>query len=158
MCAGRPNSYLRTEQTFENYRLHLEWRWPVSATNSGVLLHIQTPDVVWPPCIQCQLKAGRAGDFILMNGTAITVNGAELKSDFGPGRQWTFENPVESSEKAAGQWNDYEITCHEGLIRCWVNGVLQSQGTAASVTSGFIGLQGEAGPIEFRNIYIEPMN
>ena len=155
LCAGQPNSYLRTDKSFSNYRLHVEWRWPAAATNSGVFVHTQTPDVVWPPCIQCQLKAGRAGDIIVMNGQSLTINGTQLQSEAGPGGQQTFENKVESSEKAPGQWNQYGITCDNGDIKCWVNGVLQSEGTAASVTSGFIALQGEAGPIEFRNIYIE---
>lgn len=63
-----------------------------------------------------------------------------------------------SSEKPAGQWNAYDIHCDGDIIRCYVNDVLQNEGTAATITSGWICLQSEGSPIEFRNIYIEPAN
>src|SRR5256885_12104583 len=33
--------------------------------NSGVLLHCQRDDTVWPHCIEAQLRSGRAGDIWL---------------------------------------------------------------------------------------------
>ena len=33
--------YIRTEIPYADYRLNAEWRWPDSATNSGIFLHIQ---------------------------------------------------------------------------------------------------------------------
>jgi len=38
-----------------------------------------------------------------------------------------------------------------------VNGVLQNDVTGASVASCAIGLQAEGKPVEFRNLYIEPL-
>jgi hypothetical protein len=38
-----------------------------------------------------------------------------------------------------------------------VNGVLQNVATGCSVSSGKICLQSEGTPIEYRNIYIEPL-
>ena len=38
------------------------------ADNTGVLVHIQSPDKVWPMCIQNQGKSGRQGDLFLMAG------------------------------------------------------------------------------------------
>jgi len=155
-CTGKPNGYMRTEDKYENYRLHLEWRWPSKPTNSGVLLHATGPDNVWPRTIECQLKAGSAGDFVLINGTGITVDG-ENKQNIE--QQYVIISKKEqSSEKPAGQWNTYDICCEADTIRCRVNGVLQNEGTAATETSGWICLQSEGGPIEFRNIYIEPLN
>lgn len=155
-CEGKPNGYMRTKAEFKNYKLHLEWRWPDEPTNSGVLLHSRGEDKVWPRCIECQLKAGSAGDFVLINGTGITVDGRDRQD---VNRQFvgiTKKQP--SSEKSPGQWNSYDIDCNEDVIRCYVNGVLQNLGTNATDTSGWICLQSEGGPIEFRNIYIEPLN
>ena len=64
----------------------------------------------------------------------------------------------QSSEKPSGQWNLDDIGCDKDTISCYVNGVLQNEGTAATVSAGWICLQSEGGPIEFRNIYIEPLN
>ena len=63
-----------------------------------------------------------------------------------------------SSEKPAGEWNEYDILCKGDTIVCHVNGILQNEGTAATITSGWICLQSEGSPIEFRNIYVEPAN
>ena len=155
-CAGKPNGYMRTKDKYENYRLHVEWRWPDEPTNSGVLLHAAGTDQVWPQCIECQLKAGSAGDFVLMGGAGITVDGKNMQN---PEKRFVvIAKKEQSSEKPAGQWNTYDIHSNNGTISCYVNGVLQNEGTAASLTAGWICLQSEGGPIEFRNIYIEPLN
>jgi len=64
---------------------------------------------------------------------------------------------AKSSEKPKGQWNTYEIVCQGQTIRAKVNGVLQTDVTGANVTAGKICLQSEGAPIEFRNVYIEPL-
>ncbi len=155
-CIGKPNGYMRTKAKYANYRLHVEWRWPENPTNSGVFLHAGGQDKVWPRTIECQLKAGSAGDFVLINGPGITVDGVNKQN---PDKQFVgVAKKHQSSEKPAGQWNTYDIHCEGDSIRCLVNGVLQNEGTDATDTSGWICLQSEGGPIEFRNIYIEPLN
>jgi len=154
-CEGKPNGYMRTKAKYANYRLHVEWRWPGEPANSGVFLHAGGPDKVWPRTIECQLKAGSAGDFVLINGPGITVDGVNKQN---AEKQFVgVRKKQESSEKPAGQWNTYDIHCEGDSIRCFVNGVLQNEGLAATDTSGWICLQSEGGPIEFRNIYIEPL-
>lgn len=154
-CTGRPNGYIRTKTAYKNYKLHLEWRWPGEPANSGVLLHASGEDKLWPRCIESQLMAGNAGDLVLMSGAGITVDG-QSKQD--PSRFVIIKKKEQSSEMAPGRWNVYQIYCEGGLIRCYVNGVLQNEGTNATVTSGWICLQSEGGPIEFRNIYIESLD
>jgi len=146
---------MRTESAYSDYKLHLEWRWAEKPTNSGVLLHMTGPDKVWPHSIECQLMHENAGDFWLIGGAAITVDGKRISSSEGPSRA---PKKHESSEKPAGQWNSYDIYCRGDTVRCYVNGVLQNEGTNASDTSGKICLQSEGSPIEFRNIYIESLN
>ena len=155
-CTGTPNGYIRTTDSHSNYHLHLEWRWPETPTNSGVLLHARGNDEVWPACIECQLKAGNAGDLVLINGTGIAVGGVDRTNS---ARQFVvIEKKLPTSEVPAGQWNSYDIYCQGDSIRCLVNGILQNEGTDASVTSGWICLQSEGSPIEFRNIYIESLD
>jgi len=154
-CTGKPNGYMRTIDEYKNYYLHVEWRWPDEPTNSGVLLHTTGPDKIWPRAIECQLQAGNAGDFVLMNGPGITVNGENKQN---PQQQYVvIPKKEQSSEKPAGQWNTYDIYCDADSIRCYVNGRLQNEGTAPTDTSGAICLQSEGGPIEFRHIYKVPL-
>jgi len=155
-CEGKPNGYMRTKAEYKNYKLHLEWRWTAEPSNSGVLLHSSGADKVWPRCIECQLKGGSAGDFVLINGTGVTVDGRDRQD---VNKQFvSVKKKQQSNEKSPRQWNRYDIDCDQDVIRCYVNGVLQNVGTNASDTSGWICLQSEGGPIEFRNIYIEPLD
>lgn len=156
-CEGKPNGYIRTEEEFSDYKLHVEWRWPQQPANSGVLLHATGPDKLWPLCIEAQLANGNAGDFIAVGqGSKITVNGMEyLPAPDKTSIRVAKQQPT--SEKAAGQWNSYDIICEKDTIRLYVNGVLQNTATQSSRTQGAICLQSEGGPIEFRNIYLEPL-
>lgn len=153
-CTGAPNGYLRTEADYRDYQLHLEWRWVEEASNSGVFVHLTGEDKLWPELIECQLWSGNAGDLVLFPGTSITYNGETRTTEKSfldlARREPSSENPV-------GEWNSYDIVCRGDTIRCSVNGVFQNEGTGASETWGEIGLQSEGGPIEFRNIYIEPL-
>jgi hypothetical protein len=148
-CTGIPAGYIYTKNEYSNYILQLEWRWAEEPGNSGVLLHTQLPDKVWPKCIEAQLKSGNAGDFYLIGGTSIKEQKDKSKR--------RVEKLGASSEKTAGEWNSYHITCKGDSIILRVNDVLQNMGSGASVTSGKICLQSEGKPIEFRNIYLLPV-
>ena len=148
-CTGTPAGYMRTTQACANYTLHLEWRFPGEPGNSGVLLHVHEPDTVWPKSIEAQLQSGHAGDFWVIGGTSF-------KEHTDPDNRRVIKKE-ESSEKPVGEWNRYKIVCDGDTIEVYVNGVLQNKATECTVTSGFIGLQSEGVPIEFRNIYIEPV-
>lgn len=149
VCLGKPNGYARTLQSYRDYQLHVEWRWPDGPGNSGVFVHVNQPDQVWPLCFEAQLLAGNAGELRLNGGSRLaTIADPNVKSL--PRRQ-------ASSEKPAGEWNIYEITCRGDAIAIRVNGILQNEATGLSVTSGAIGLQAEGKLVEFRNIYLEPL-
>ena len=148
-CEGRPAGYIRTVEDYANYKLHLEWRWPEKPTNSGVLVHKVGIDRVWPKCIEAQLMSRTAGDFFIIGGTSMKVGGV-VKRGHAPKKHPTNEKPI-------GEWNAYDIVCDGGTIKLTINGLLQNEGTEASVTSGKILLQSEGSPIEFRNIYLEPL-
>lgn len=148
-CTGRPAGYMRTTTAHEDFTLHLEWRFPEKAGNSGVLLHVQEPDAVWPRCIEAQLHSGDAGDFWLIGGTGIREQGD-------PHTPRVIKK-APSSEKPVGEWNQYRIVCRGDTIELHVNGVLQNRASASTVARGFIALQSEGVPIEFRNIILEPL-
>jgi hypothetical protein len=152
-CAGKPNSYLRTESVYSNYKLHLEWRWVDEPTNSGVLLHASGKDKIWPKSIEAQLKADNAGDLVLIDHTGITVSGIKYHD---PKEMFvTVAKRNYSTEKKPGQWNSYDIYCEGDSIYVCVNGKLQNLARKATDTEGWICLQSEGSPIEFRNIYIK---
>lgn len=153
-CSGKPTGYMRTNESFSNYKLHVEWRWVNEGGNSGVLLHCQGPDQVWPRCIECQLKADNAGDVVLIGPGEITVAGKAYKNEavylIIPKRQTGNEKPL-------GQWNSYDIICQDHTVACSVNGVEQNRGEKALFSTGPIALQSEGAAIEFRQIVLEQL-
>jgi len=143
---GNPFGYMRTKESYSDYKLDLEWRWPSEATNSGVFIHAQTPDTVWLKCFECQLKAGSAGDFVCMNG-------ADMKERTDK-TAMIVKKMTESNEKQVGEWNRMEVICRGNSIEVYINGVLQNKATEANLSGGHICLQSEGKDIEFRNVVL----
>lgn len=143
---GNPFGYMRTKDTYSDYNLHVEWRYPSEATNSGVFVHAQPPDSIWLKCVECQLQAGNAGDFVCMNGADMSERTDKSKV--------FVKKLASSSEKPTGEWNTMEITCKSNTIEVVVNGVFQNKGTNVNLSKGSICLQSEGKDIEFRNVYL----
>ncbi len=142
---GQPFGYLRTAEKYGDYKLHAEWRWAGEGSNSGLFQRVQDGDQLWPEAIECQLCHGKVGDYVMLGGAKISeiecVGKFPVKQ-----RNGDFENPV-------GEWNTVEVVCEGTSVTVYVNGELQNQCTGEN-TEGYIALQSEGGPIEFRNIYI----
>lgn len=148
-CTGEPAGYIRTDKKFNNYELQLEWRWAGKPGNSGVLLHVQDKDEIWPKSIEAQLMHENAGDLWVIGDTDF-----EEHKDKNERR---VPKLADSSEKKVGEWNQYDIWCEGDSIRVFVNGVLQNKATHCTVTEGYIALQSEGAPIEFRNIRLRKL-
>ncbi len=144
--AGNPFGYMRTENKYGDYKLHVEWRWVGKGTNSGIFQRVQE-DKVWPHAIECQLCAGKAGDFVILGGAKIPE--VECVGEF------PVKNRRGDFEKPEGEWNEAEIVCKGNRITVYINGNLQNECTTEN-TEGYIALQSEGGPVEFRNVYITP--
>ena len=143
--AGMPFGYLRTAEKYGDYTLHVEWRWVGEGTNSGLFQRVQDGDKLWCTAIECQLCSGKAGDYVMLGGAKISevecVGEYPVKDRIGD-----YENPV-------GEWNSADIVCKGKKITVKINGKEQNECTC-EFTDGYIALQSEGGPIEFRNIYI----
>jgi Domain of Unknown Function (DUF1080) len=148
-CLGRPYGYARTFQRYHDYQIHVEWRFPMAPGNSGVFLHLNPPDKVWPNCFEAQLLSGDAGE--------VRMDGGSKANGTTPQHPRWVPRQLPSSEKPIGEWNAYDIICRSNTITVRVNGVLQNTITGTSTSAGTIGLQAEGGLIEFRNIYLEPL-
>jgi hypothetical protein len=146
------SGYIYTPEPYSNYRLHVEWRWPTDAaanSNSGVLLHVHGPETVWPLCFECQLKNKNAGQVV---GMGLDIPDAPIQNN-----RKRAPRLAEPSEKPLGEWNVYEIVCRGDTIEATVNGVLQNRVDKLPVSAGSVGLQTEGFPIEFRNVWLEPL-
>lgn len=152
-CTGAPAGYLRTKKNYRDYRLSVEWRFvkvAPKADNTGVLVHMQLPDKVWPMCIQNQGKSGRQGDLFLMEG-------AESKEHKGMDKNTPVPMHDKSNEKPVGEWDTNGTVCAGNSVKACINGKFMNETTECTVTSGFIGIQSEGGEIEIRKVFLEPL-
>ena len=153
-CNGAATGYFRTKQSYSNYVVTVEWRFVKVAPkkdNTGVLVHMQLPDKVWPPCIQNQGKSGRQGDLFVMSGVECKEHLALGKDANTP---VAFTGP--SAENPIGEWNTNVTTCFGKTVAANINQKLLNVITECTVSSGFVGIQSEGADFEIRKMYLNP--
>jgi hypothetical protein len=155
-CVSTNKGYICTKTAYADYHLRLEWRWPDKPGNSGVLVNVVDRDVIWPKCIECQLAAGRAGDFAFYSDARskeeiVSRNPSGVSTGRLP-RKAT--SPV---EKPVGEWNIYDIIVAGDTITVSINGVQVNRTTNVQPSAGMIAFQAEGSTIEFRNIELTPL-
>jgi hypothetical protein len=154
MAIGK--GYIHTEVPYADYKFHVEWRWPKGPGNSGVVLHIVGGDRVWPKGFEAQLKSDHAGDIVMFADARGT------RAAFGekPGEPKTtrLDRIGPSRENPIGKWNSYDIVSAGGTVTLSVNGEEVNHMTDAVPNAGYIALQTEGTPIEFRNITLTPLD
>jgi hypothetical protein len=152
-CTGKPTGYLRTTQVYSNYFLTVVWRFvkiAPQADNTGILVHIQPGDKVWPQCVQVQGKHGRQGDLFLMEG-------AEAKEHKGKNKNTPVPLQGDPVEVPVGEWNKAETICVNGKVESFMNSKFVNEITECTINSGYIGIQSEGGEIEIRSIDYCPL-
>lgn len=155
-CSGAGKGYVRTTAAYADYKLRLEWRWPVRAGNSGIMLNLVGRDLIWPKCIEAQLAVNRAGEFCLFSD-ARSKEEIVSRNATGVSTGRLPRPPGPTSEKSQGEWNVYEIEVAGDTITTSVNGQLVNRMTSIVPAGGCIGFQCEGTPIDFRNITLTPL-
>ncbi|MEI7732776.1 MAG: DUF1080 domain-containing protein [Verrucomicrobiota bacterium] len=145
-CVGKPNGYLRTDKAYANYKVTVEWRF-AKPGNTGVLVHMNLPEKVWPLCVECQGMHKAQGDMYFWSGAKCN----ELVKPPKVGRK------APDAEKAVGEWNLYQVVCAGDTITILVNGTEMNKTTGGSIRSGFIGLQCEGAQLEVKRVTLEPL-
>ncbi|MEO5961262.1 MAG: DUF1080 domain-containing protein [Opitutaceae bacterium] len=154
-CLGVGRGYVRTVHAYADYTLRFEFRWPKIAGNSGLMLHLVGPDLIWPKSIEAQVQTNRAGDFASFSDARskeeiVSRNPRGVST----GR---LPRPGPSTEKPLGEWNTYEIVAAGDTVTLFVNGTQVNRMTGVTPSGGMIGFQAEGTPIDFRNITLTPL-
>ena len=145
IVSGKPTCYIYTDKSYQNYVLTYEWRFPAGSkedSNSGCLVHIQTPHKVMPKSVEPQGRYKDHGKlfFIGLKGEGKFDEAAHKKA-----------------LKPMGEWSTTEVTCKpDGTVSVKLNGVPVASGKT-ELTSGPIGFQSEGFEVHFRNIRIREL-
>lgn len=168
-CTGKPTGALRTDRQYENFILEVEWRHLSKGGNSGVFIWgtpIAAPGVPFLRGIEVQVldhgyaenyekQTGKKSDWFTTHGDVFPIHGATMKP-FGQHKgQRSF--PSEERSKRSPEWNHYRIVCDKGVIRLSVNGKEVSGGEECNYRKGYLALESEGAPVEFRNIRIKEL-
>lgn len=132
---------LVTEQKFDDFKLHIEFRYP-EGSNSGVYLRGRYE-------VQIEDNQGKEPSSTLFGGI------------------YGFLTPTEMMAKSPGEWQQYDITLIGRRVTVVANGVpVIIDQTIPGITGGALDsqegmpgpffIQGDHGPIEYRNIIVTP--
>lgn len=150
-CTGKPRGYLYSKQSYQNFTLRLEYRFPRPENlkddskfkgNTGFLVYITGEHKLWPVCLEVQGKHVQMAA-IKENGGAQPV----MVTDDDAARQ--------TARKPVGQWNAIEIVSKAGALTVTLNGTPISQSQPDFLSEGAIGIQAEDHPFEVRRMRIQ---
>lgn len=174
-CSGKPIGVLRTRQHFTNFELVVEWRHMLLGGNSGVFVWVPDealaqlkPDALPDYGLEVQMldhgyreqyekESGKKGDWFTTNGDIFAVGKSKLKPfpPLSPDGSRSF--PRKDLSRGVGQWNHYYVRAINGELRLWVNGEEVSGGNGAEPRTGYLCMESEGSPVEFKNIRIREL-
>ncbi len=160
VITGKPYGHLYTREIYRDYTLTVEYRYPKKKGNCGVMIHSSTPRYInnlFPRCIEVQLLADRAGDFIPIGEDITGTDGVSKPALIGKPKNSYRPRLGLMAEEPIGKWNELVIHCQSDSIVVLVNGKLVNVGTRSSVSEGKIALQSEGSLIEFRKIELKKL-
>jgi hypothetical protein len=175
---GTRFGHLFYKQKLSHYVLALEYRFfgeqakggpSYAKLNSGVMMHSQAPETIlkeqdWPISVEAQFLAGdRTTMNVCTPGTEIYMNGQMVKAHctnsssrkYGDEGWIAVEVEVLAGESIRHLIDDVVVLEYQkpsiggGVANGW-DPAIKKDGTL--LTEGYIGLQAESQPVEFRNI------
>jgi hypothetical protein len=174
-CSGQPVGVLRSAKQYTNFEMIAEWKHERNAGNSGIfawtpeasvnsLQRGQLPQGIEFQVLDLGYKAayekssGKPADWFTCHGDVFPTQASRMKPfpPVAPDGQRSF--PTKELSRGFGEWNHYYIRCINGEARLWVNGEEVSGGTDCQPATGFICLESEGSPIQFRNLRIRELN
>jgi Domain of Unknown Function (DUF1080) len=175
---GARFGHLFYKQKFSHYVLSLEYRFfgeqmeggpDYARLNSGVMLHSQAPETIlkhqdWPVSVEAQfLAGGRTTMNVCTPGTEIFMHGAMVRAHCtnSTSRRFADDEWVKVEVEVLGSSRvrhliagatvlEYERPTIGGGVATGFDPAVKKDGTVLG--DGYIGLQAESQPVEFRNV------
>lgn len=162
---GEPRGHLITDESYQDYRLEVEYRFVGKPGNCGVLVHASTPRALYkmfPKSLEVQMEHGNAGDFwcIVEDITApdmVERRGPKEEWGITEGKKRRIKNLTDDSENPLGEWNTMITECLGNEIKVWVNGDFVNYGYDCTASEGQIAVQAEGAEVEIRKIVLTPI-
>ncbi len=174
-CTGKPVGVCRTKKRVGNFELTAQWRHNKSAGNSGIFvwvpddvlkdlkpgrlpsagIEVQILDHGYTEQYQKQTK--KKPDWFTTNGDVFPVGKSKMKPFPPTSPDGSRSFPRKNLSKGVGQWNHYYVRAINGEIRLWVNGEEVSGGNHIEPKTGYLCLEAEGSPIDFKNLRLREL-
>jgi hypothetical protein len=173
-CTGKPIGVMRTKNKVTNFELVVEWMHERPYGNSGVFVWVPEesleglkPDKL-PHGIEVQVldngyaeryekQNKKKPDFFTTHGDVFHVGSSKMKPFPPTSKNGQRSFPRKQLSKSAGEWNHYYVRAINGEVRLWVNGEEVSGGNECEPRTGYLCLESEGSPIQFRNLRIREL-
>ena len=176
-CTGRPTGVIRYREPLQNFELLLEWMHKKKGGNSGVFVWGTPASIAklaaghgrLPHGIEVQVldlgyaevyvqRHKKPADWFTSHGDVFPVGPVKMRPfpPVAPNGRRSF--PSKETTKGINQWNHYYVRAVDGEVRLWVNGEEVSGGDNISPASGYLCLESEGAPIEFRNLRLRRLS
>jgi hypothetical protein len=149
---NKGTGWARTEKEYGDFILKMDFRFITPKCDSGVFVRtkpdtggknnwptdgyqVQTMDIITGPACGKLFPMGKKPDL-------------KSKSDLAK---------LAEVFKKTGEWNSYEIECVGEKLTVKINGALITEATGVKHPTGHIGVQGEGGILEFKNIKVKEL-
>ncbi len=174
-CTGQPVGVLRMKKPLTNFELVAEWQHLKPGGNSGFFvwapaealeglergrlprggIEVQVLDNAFAE--QFEARTGKKADWFTTHGDVFPVGTSKMKPfpPLSPDGSRSF--PSKHLSKGVGAWNHYYVRCINGEVRLWVNGEEVSGGADCQPASGYLCLESEGSPVEFKNLRIREL-
>jgi hypothetical protein len=174
-CKGTPIGVTRLKTPVRNFELVVEWRHLKFAGNSGVFVWVSQNSLEklnarsrLPSGIEVQVldhgyatryekEQGKKPNWFTTHGDVFSVGTSSMKPfpPSSPDGRRSF--PRKNLSKGVGEWNHYYVRAINGEVRLWVNGEEVSGGSSCKPAEGYLCLESEGSPIDFKNLRIREL-
>jgi mono/diheme cytochrome c family protein len=154
VCTCNVHGYWYSEKKYQDFDLRLQQRFikPAEWSDSeddelyfpggGVLLFIYGEHKVWPKTVEIELRWHDLGDVFPFAGKV----------------KFTYDHAAKvRAARSPWVWHDIRIVSKNGRVESYFNGQLVSTITEHDFPAGYIGMQVEGTPTEWRNIRVKDL-
>lgn len=170
-CSGNPTGVIRYREPLGDFELLCEWMHQQKGGNSGIFVWATPQSIAnlaagqgrLPHGIEVQVldlgyaelytkQTNKPADWFTSHGDVFPVGPVKMRPfpPVAPDGRRSF--PSKETTLGTNQWNHYYIRAIGGEVKLWVNGTQVSGGDGISPSSGYLCLESEGAPIEFRNL------
>ena len=174
-CTGQPVGVIRSQKQYTNFELVAQWRHLKSAGNSGIFvwatdegmkdlkrnalpsvgIEVQVLDHGYTE--QYEKQSGKKADWFTTHGDLFPVGKSKMQPFPPTSPNGSRSFPRKNLSKGVGEWNHYYVRAINGEIRLWVNGEEVSGGNNCEPRSGYLCLESEGSPVEFKGLRVREL-